>query len=85
LVEFGGGALRLFGGGVVAEVLLGCGDERFEAGDFLLDVGDAVFELLELDGVEALDGGFRLRGELWRFGGNAGVLRSAQDDTSINR
>jgi len=69
-VERGGGALGFFGGDVVAETLLGGGDARVDAGEFLLDGCDAVFQLLQLDGIEALDvrGGFDRLGRWGRFG-----------------
>ena len=51
-----GGALRLFRGDIVAEALLRGGDARVEAGEFLLDGCDAVFQLLQLDGIEPLGG-----------------------------
>ena len=54
--QFGGVLLGLVGGGEVAETGFGGGYGLFEAGDFLLGVVEAVFELFELDGVEALDG-----------------------------
>src|ERR1035441_2643348 len=79
--QLGGGALRVFGGGVVAEALFGSRDAGVNGGEFLLDGGDAVFELFQLDGVESLDGS----GGLWRFGRNAGVLPlhfvQGQDDS----
>jgi hypothetical protein len=79
--EFGGSALGVFGGGEVAEVVFRGGDAGVEGGEFLLDGGDAVFELLELDGVEALDGGLG-----WFSGGTSRRSfgcgsASAQDDT----
>ena len=61
--EFGGVALGLFGGGEVAEAVFGGGDGGFEAGDLCFGVAEAVFELLELDGVEALDGSCGFGGE----------------------
>jgi hypothetical protein len=82
--ELGGGALGVLGGGVVAEVLLGCGDASVERGEFLIDGEDAVFELLELDRVEALDGGGR-RCSLFVVYANrrsfGSGCASAQDDT----
>ena len=78
LFQFGGVFLGLVGGGEVAEAGFRGGDGLFEAGDLLLGVAEAVFELFELDGVEALDwdcGGYRsscclfgnpgLRIEMW--------------------
>ena len=51
LFEFGGVFLGLLGGGEVAEAGFGGGDGGFEAGDLSFGVAEAVFELLELDGV----------------------------------
>ncbi len=56
--ELGGGALRVFGGRVVAEAFFGRGDAGIELGELVVDGEHAVFELLQLDGVEALDEGF---------------------------
>ena len=57
LFEFGGVFLGLVGGGEVAEAGFGGGYGGFEAGDFGFGVMEAVFQLLEFDGVQALDGG----------------------------
>src|ERR1019366_1439027 len=57
LFEFGGGALRVLGGGVVAKVFLGGSDAGVDGGEFAFDQGHAVFQLLQLDGIQALDGG----------------------------
>ena len=69
--EFGGVFLGLVGGGEVAQAGFGGGDGGFEAGDLLFGVVEAVFELFELDGVQALDwdaGGLvRFRGERSSF------------------
>jgi len=46
----------------VAETLLGGGDARVDGSEFLFDGCDAVFQLLQLDWVEALDGGRWWRG-----------------------
>ena len=54
--EFGGVFLGLFGGGEVAEAGFGGGDGGFDARDLGFDVVEAVFELFEFDGVQALDG-----------------------------
>ena len=54
-LQFGGVLLGLVGGGEVAEAGFGGGYGLFEAGDFLLGVVEAVFELFEFDGVQAFD------------------------------
>ena len=54
-VEFGGVFLRLLGGGEVAETRFRFGDEGFEVWNLFFGVAETVFELLELDGIEALD------------------------------
>ena len=64
--EFGGVFLGLLGGGEVAQAGFDGGDGGFEAGDLFFGVVEAVFELFEFDGVQALDGGC---GDLFRFGG----------------
>ena len=56
LLEFGGVFLGLVGGGEVAEAAFGGGDCVFETGDLCFGVAETVFELFELDGVQALDG-----------------------------
>lgn len=56
------GALRFLGGDEVAELIFDRGDALVDGGKLALDEGHAVFELLQLDGVEALDG------RLWRNG-----------------
>ena len=60
--EFGGVLLGLVGGGEVAEAGFDGCDGGFEAGNLFFGKAEAVFELLELDGVQALDGGG------WDFG-----------------
>ena len=57
--EFVGQTLGLFGGDEMAEGFFAGGDAGVNGGEFGFDGGDAVFELLELDGIEALDGGWR--------------------------
>ena len=64
--EFGGVLLGLVGGGEVAEAGFDGGDGGFEAGNLFFGVAEAVFELLEFDGVQALD---RDGGDLCRFRG----------------
>ncbi len=59
--------MGLVGGGEVAETRFGSGDEGFETGDLLFGVVKAVFERLELDGVEALGGGCGFGGRRSRF------------------
>ncbi len=76
MVELGQ-ALGFFGGGEVAEGFFGGGDGGVEGGELVLDGGDAVFELLELDGVEALDGGGGWRRNVPE------VLRTASDCASL--
>jgi len=56
--EGGGGVLGVNGRGEVAEVFFGGDDPGVEGGELAIDCQDTVFELLELDGVEALDGWF---------------------------
>src|ERR1035441_4566980 len=56
-ILFRGGALGFFGGGVVAEAFFGGRDAGVDGGEFLFDGCDPVFELLQLDGVQTLDGG----------------------------
>ena len=59
--------MGLLGGGEVAEAGFGGGDGGFEAGDFLFGVVEAVFELFEFDGVQALDGDRGFGGERSSF------------------
>ena len=60
LFEFGRVFLGLLGGGEVAEAGFGGGDSLFEAGDLGFGVAETIFELFELDGVEAFDWDLRL-------------------------
>ena len=55
LIEFSGILLGLLGGDEVAETLLDGGDAGFEAWNLFLGGAKAVFELFELDGIEAFD------------------------------
>jgi hypothetical protein len=49
--------LGLLGGGEVAEAVFNRSDGGFQLGDRLFGVAEAIFELLQLDGVQALDVG----------------------------
>ena len=49
-------SVGLLGGGEVAEAGFDGGDGGFETGDLFFGVAEAVFELFEFDGVQALDG-----------------------------
>src|ERR1700759_3620205 len=54
--ELGGEGACGFGGGKDGLLLLGLRDARIEIGELVLDGGDAVFHLLQLDGIQALGG-----------------------------
>jgi hypothetical protein len=66
-VEFGGEALGFFCGGEMAEGLFARGYAGVDGSELGFDGGYAVFELLELDRVEALDWGER---SFWLKGGS---------------